>query len=432
MKEEKEDSIDKLFSGGLNNPTEEVSYREEDWDALEGMLDGTKPKGVTRKIIYLIGAIAAMLVLLLGYVFLSPPNKPQTKPDLVKTTPATQKDSGTVGSPSQQLADHTQSLSDSVSIASSAVDDIRKSKSFFTLSAAGGDRTYTGTKAVNQNTGTFVAPAKPDTITGEKNNNLTANKPDTITGVNNLALNNTVKKDTITGLAATTTPAKPLVTVTDDIKPKKQKVSSAAYGFRPTFSLGIIASPDINGVKTFANNKVGTNAGLILTLNLSRRWSISSGAVYADKPYNADFANYKTNYPFATTPTSVTASCIVLDIPLNVGYQFYNKNRNKFSLGTGLSSYFMLSEDYKFNHAEGGYNSIDPWTYNIKNQNKHIMGILNLNATYQREVNSKLDIGIQPYMKLPLTGIGYGQVNLRSAGVSVSVMYNFKTGIKPK
>jgi hypothetical protein len=119
----------------------------------------------------------------------------------------------------------------------------------------------------------------------------------------------------------------------------------------------------------------------------------------------------------------------VLDIPLNVGYQVYNKGANKFSLGTGLSSYFMLRENYTYNYASGSPDG--PTNYNIRNQNKHILGVLNLNATYQREISSKFGVGIQPYLKLPLTGIGYGEVNLKSAGVAVGVTWNINTGIKP-
>jgi hypothetical protein len=182
-------------------------------------------------------------------------------------------------------------------------------------------------------------------------------------------------------------------------------------------------------VKGFSQNKVGTNAGLLLTVGVSKKWSISTGAVYADKPYLTDFANYSSAYQFNTNPTSVSASCIVLDIPLNVGYQLYNGGGNKFSLGTGLSSYFMLRENYTFNYA-GSYPG-GPTSYNIRNQNKHIMGVLNLNATYQREVSSKFGVGVQPYFKVPLTGIGYGQVNLKSAGVAVGVTWNINTGIKP-
>jgi hypothetical protein len=435
MKDEKEDSIDKLFSQGLKDPGSNASYREEDWDALESMLEGKKPKGIIYTLAYIISGIAALLLLVLGWLYLNPAQKPdKTTPQVVKTKSQAKQDSGKYGTPDQQLADRkTQTPAAGNNSADNAPGKIRPGKSFFTLSADSGGR-----KTAGQIAKTDAAPKLPaaktpaDTIivTDKAVNNMAVNKTkvDTIIVTDKAAANlanNKAKADTVIA------PKKPvLASVVDDIKPKrKTKGVSSSMGFKPTFALSFIASPDINSVKGFSQNKVGTNAGLLLTVGVSKKWSISTGAIYADKPYLTDFANYSSAYQFNTNPTSVTASCIVLDIPINVGYQLYNNGGNKFSLGTGLSSYFMLRENYTFNYA-GSYPG-GPTSYNIRNQNKHIMGVLNLNATYQREVSSKFGIAVQPYFKVPLTGIGYGQVNLKSAGVAVGVTWNINTRIKP-
>jgi hypothetical protein len=410
MKEEEEDSIDKLFNQGLSNPGDNESYREEDWERMEAMLDGKKPKGIIYRLSYIIAGAAAILLLAFGWLYLNNSIKPdKTKPQLVKTVPKIQKGPGTDGPPTQQLGDPKNTLSANGYTGNSADGVSRKSKSFFTLSAATGGRTDTGKDVI-------VIPLSTASTTIDSGKQQPANT---------LANNNT-HTDTTKTIAVT--PATALVSVTDDIKPKKKKPSASVQAYKPTLALSIIGSPDINSVQGFSQNKVGTNVGMMLSLGITKKWSISAGAVYADKPYVAPFSKYATAYQFSTNPSSVSASCIVLDIPVNVGYRFYNKNGNKFSLGTGLSSYFMLRENYTFNYdgPAGG-----PPSYNIKNQNKHLFGILNLNATYQREVNSKFDIGIQPYVKLPLTSIGYGQVNLKSAGVAVSVMWNINTGTKP-
>ncbi|MES2266356.1 MAG: outer membrane beta-barrel protein [Bacteroidota bacterium] len=448
MKEEKEDSIDKLFSRGLTEPGDNAQYREEDWDAMEAILDGKKQKGMVFKLLVLAGTIAAMLVLIIGWLYFNPTPKPTTNTQqALKKAQPIQKDSGKYGPPVQQLADlKSNTLSANDSSARSANEFSRKSKSFFTLSAVPGGRNTTG------NNFNYV----PDVKAGIKKNDSIADQH-TLPGADNMVIDknapvfvdNKASVDTLVtnkaavlaannagGDSAVAQKRPPLISVVDDIKPNKKQVRSgggrsgpAAYAFRPTFSVSFIASPDINSTKGFANTKVGTNAGVLLTMGISRKWSITAGAVYADKPYMTDFTNYATTYKFDTNPVSVTASCTVLDIPINLGYQLYNKGGNKFSLGTGLSSYFMLREDYTYNYA-GAYPG-GPTSYNIRNQNKHILGVLNLNATYQREISSKFGVGVQPYFKIPLTGIGYGQVNLKSAGVAVGVTWNINTGIKP-
>ncbi|MBB5397773.1 hypothetical protein [Mucilaginibacter sp. AK015] len=427
MKEEKEDSIDKLFNRGLTGHGEEASYREEDWDAMEAMLDGKKSRGITRSLVLLASTIAAMLLLIIGWLYINPTLKPDdAATQLVKTKPQAQQDTGKYGPPARQLAEsksNTLSANDSNTMSADGMR--RKSRSFFTLSAGERGRNTAGKQGNYNFVPAVVKPQVGTTPPKKAVAYIANNKIDTVVNAsaNNLANN----MATIDSPLLEKAPV--LASVVDDIKSKKKPVASSA-GFKPIFSLSFVASPDINSVKGFSQNKVGTNAGLLLTVGVSKKWSITTGAIYADKPYLSDFANYSTAYKFATDPVSVSASCIVLDIPLNVGYQIYNKGGNKFSLGTGLSSYFMLRENYTFNYA-GAYPG-GPATYNIRNQNKHIMGVLNLNMTYQRELSSKFGLGIQPYYKLPLTGIGYGQVNLKSAGVAVGVTWNINSVLKPK
>lgn len=431
MKEEKEDSIDKLFSRGLSDPGNNASYREADWDKLEAMLDGQAPKagGIPKNIIYLITTVAAMLLIVIGLAYFKGDNetinqqvttkKPQIKKDLTKN-----------GSPVQQqevLASGT--LSAGKNSVVSANEKSRKRKSFFTLSAAPGNRMF--------NNGIIVPH-----YTGEPLLKDSANKSSIRSNSNEPAIAyNSIKRDSTppdpsVNLAAlkyadsVINGAKraELVSVVDDIK-KPHKTVGTAVSYQPTFAMTIVASPDVNSVNGLSNTRVGTNAGLMFTVGLSK-WTISTGAVYADKPYAAPFAAYSSAYKFSTNPSEVYASCAVLDIPLNIGYRVYNKNRNKFSIGTGLSSYFMLRENYTFDYPPNGVQG--PATYNIRNQNQHIFGILNLNATYQRDINSRFGIAIQPYMKLPLTGIGYGKVNLQSTGVAVGATWNIISGKKPK
>src|SRR4051812_370447 len=145
MKEEEEDSIDKLFNRGLGDPGNNASYREGDWERMEAMLDDRKPKGIVYRLSYIIAGAAAILLLAFGWLYLNRSTKPEkTKPQLVKTVPKTQKGPGTYGSPTQQLEDSTNTLSANVQTGESADGISRKSKSFLPLSAAAGGRTATG------------------------------------------------------------------------------------------------------------------------------------------------------------------------------------------------------------------------------------------------------------------------------------------------
>lgn len=205
-------------------------------------------------------------------------------------------------------------------------------------------------------------------------------------------------------------------------KQKKKNASFNSFGPTHALVLSILTAPDFNGVGgSFSNTQVGSTSGLMLSFGLTHRLTVSTGAMYAKKPYSANFSQYTTNYPFKVQPTNVYADCRVLDIPLNIDYRLYSKGRNMIAVGTGISSYFMLRENYRFDYDNNpGWASTN---FDIKNQNQHILGVLNLSATYQRRMNEKFGINVQPYMKLPLTSIGYGKVDLQSTGVAVGVSW---------
>jgi hypothetical protein len=446
MKQGKEDSIDKLFSDGLQNPGDNAAYQEQDWEQLQAMLDDKKPRRAVARVLYIVAVVAAMLVLGLGWFYFDKaPVKQQTN---AKVTPRSSKDTGNYGPPVQQLAKRTSiTLSaDSNSTPLSGADENRKSRSFFTLSAAVGGRKFAGfnpgkyqsqTNNALTPTPTQTAYIKNDTvpplptqianaanadINKQQQDNYTMADRDTVvsSSINSIANNNATNKDSAAAQG---------FAVAANNRQVKAGKARQSLSFRPTFAISILAAPDINSVNGFSQNRAGTNVGLLFSVGVSRKWSFSTGAIYADKPYTSPFSLYSTSYKFKTDPSTVAANCTVLDIPLNVNYQFYNKQRNKFSLGTGLSSYIMLRENYTFNYNGGA--AQQPATYNIRNRNQHFFGVLNLNATYQREVSSRFDIGVQPYLKLPLTDIGYGQVNLKSAGVAVGVTWKLKTNAKP-
>ena len=111
----------------------------------------------------------------------------------------------------------------------------------------------------------------------------------------------------------------------------------------------------------------------------------------------------------------VNADCKVWDIPVNLRYSFAGNIKSSFFISTGLSSYIMKKEIYDFAYYDRGvYNTKQRI---IKNENKHSFCNLNLSVGYQYWLNKKWSIESEPYLKLPLNGVGAGKVKLTSAGV---------------
>jgi hypothetical protein len=105
---------------------------------------------------------------------------------------------------------------------------------------------------------------------------------------------------------------------------------------------------------------------------------------------------------------------------LNIYYAIYQDRHRSISIGTGLSSYLMLTEEYGYDY--GQYNSLHK-SVTIKNKNQHFLSILNLSATYSGNLNRKWSWQVEPYYKLPLTGIAEADVKLKSVGLYLSLKY---------
>lgn len=183
---------------------------------------------------------------------------------------------------------------------------------------------------------------------------------------------------------------------------------------RKGLEAGITLGPDYNVAASLKRGKVGFNFGIILKYNFSNRWSIQSGAIYNKKLYGANASEYTFTYP--NTYKWIAADCNVLDVPLNVFYTFSENGRNRWSAMAGASSYFMLKEKYDYWY-ENGYKV----SHEYKNQHQHYLSVLNLGVNWERQTIGRLRWSLQPYVKVPLGGVGQGSIKLYTAGLALQL-----------
>ncbi|MNV93619.1 hypothetical protein D3C71_1883310 [compost metagenome] len=83
----------------------------------------------------------------------------------------------------------------------------------------------------------------------------------------------------------------------------------------------------------------------------------------------------------------------------------------------------MLKEDYTFKYTPGS--GISDRLVEKRNANQHLMSVVDLSATYFIKLKTeKFKIGVEPFVKIPLTGVGEGKVNLKSSGISLKIRYD--------
>lgn len=422
MSTDNEKRLDDLFKKKLQDPVDEIRYEEGDWDALEQMMDKPRKRGGMIYWLPVLSGAAALLLLFLGWwAFKYRPETTPLKPksQTIAGRKATDTIMGTKAAAGQKAGDLVNAPKREIRPTAPAETPGTVNAADASGNAGKPNRELAAAKHSRDTI--FGKAVQSESISNRANVELTALKPAPVFSTGSIGAP-TISRPVVPAYMADVA-ANPAARGNNKIKLK------ASAPFRPQFALSVLAAPDLNGVGSFQQSKVGTNIGMMFSAGITKRLTISTGALYSVKPYSTNFNNYHTAYQWQVNPQSVLADCRMLDIPINIGYQVYHRQQNKLSVGTGLSSYLMLHENYKFTYDYGA--AAGPTSYTVPNAGKYFFGVVNLNATYERQLNSKMGLTIQPYLKLPLTNIGYSQVKLQTTGVAVGLSWNLNRLSKP-
>ncbi|NII84769.1 hypothetical protein [Pedobacter sp. SG908] len=388
MKEGKD--IDKLFKDGLENP--DLPFNDLDWDNLEERLH-PKPKRRIVPLIWLTAVAAVAAMLLVVFLLAKPSNNENEVKAVIKKDQRKQN--------SNKTENNTDNLTE--------------------IPPKQNDSTGNGDLSP------LVLNAKATTDTNKQEHaigdvNKTTQKVAGTTDVNANILANVRYKPELNSKTDLVAFKDQDLTTTIAVG-KPEQIKALVLRKKSRVVLSILAAPDLTSVQKSGKSSLSGGFGVEATLFLTKKLSVTTGAVYAKKIYDSDFSQYKpnSNYVFKVNPANIHANCDVIDIPINVNYKVFDGRRNAISISTGLSSYLMLKEKYSYSY-NGVYQG--PQSYEVRNQNQHYLGIANVGVEFQHKINNNLSISAKPFMKIPLTDIGYGNSRLSSTGVAVSVNMN--------
>ncbi|ATP57358.1 hypothetical protein CPT03_13185 [Pedobacter ginsengisoli] len=395
---EKDNGIDKLFRDGLNDP--EIPFKELDWAKMEQKLDAKAKKRIVPFWLVASSGIAAALIVGLFWYFSGSEKivKEPKKVEIVeskKEKPVNNKPLVTNTDTSTVVKTNPEAV-----VVEPGIE----------LPVKQMDQEYVKTpKVINRD---------QDLI----------NTPDTS------SVKEDKKQELIAKAVSPKTEDKQTVAPIDSLLPdKKSEVlvhnnepATKITGKRSALTLSIMAAPDISSSNLNVDTKISSNIGVLATYAITDKISVTTGAVYSRKLYNYGGVG-SAGTAYMKNAWQVNADCIVLDVPLNVNYTFLKRRNFSVGVNSGLSSYFMLNEKYKYiTGPQGGTQKVTE--LEIKNQNQHIFGVANLSLSFERRITNSLSFGVQPFIKLPLTGIGNGNARLKSTGIAFSL----NLGLFPK
>lgn len=202
-----------------------------------------------------------------------------------------------------------------------------------------------------------------------------------------------------------------------DEKQLKSKIKNVIF-----FTLA--AGPDVSAAGTEKLGKAKLLGGIGMGYMFKNRLSVRTGFYTGRKVYEASASSYNpppnfwTYYPYLE---KVEADCKVFEIPVTISYYFATTKKQNWFAAAGVSSYLMKEEAYNYYYKTTATGPTVNRKWVINNENKNIFSVINLSAGYQRNFNKSVSLLIEPYLKMPLTGVGFGKVKLNSGGILFSL-----------
>jgi hypothetical protein len=210
-------------------------------------------------------------------------------------------------------------------------------------------------------------------------------------------------------------------TKTDSVPAAKVKPAKKKKGSENGLAFSFSAGPDISAIGFDNAGKTQLVYGAGLSYTFAHKFVVRSGFYVARKIYSASPSDYKPKNPLPNPNylIAIDADCKVYEIPVNIAWNFLQKKNHSWFGAAGLSSYIMKEEKYDYIYKWPG-GQPTPYTYTFNNENKHLFSVLSISGGYTRRFG-KLSLSAEPYMKLPLSGIGHGNVQLNSFGILFTV-----------
>ena len=184
------------------------------------------------------------------------------------------------------------------------------------------------------------------------------------------------------------------------------------------FSLGMDAS------RTQSNGLSSAEPfyGLAMKYNSSPKVAISFHTAFAKDSYIAGRYDYKPPKGYwknSQAPQQTFAECSMIEVGFGVQYALSGVNENGFFAGLGLSSNFMIREEYYYMFEDPS----DSWTSIYSSANRTLFNNLEFSFGYNAFVSNRFHLSMAPYLEIPVRGIGHGNIMLGGAGVRLNLTW---------
>lgn len=212
--------------------------------------------------------------------------------------------------------------------------------------------------------------------------------------------------------------------------------------------LGVNLSPGVNS--TASSSTFNYAGGVNVEIKLAKNLQLSTGVQLEHQDVENRSSVRSMSQPAMEAgavvtylpPSHISASITNLDIPLNIKWNFINTRSTGYYVAAGVSSLAYLRESYKTTTyrqelrektlTEGtekittfGLENVPTITTNTISQSRtpDVAGRFNLIFGIEQRISPTLRLHVEPFMKIPLTGLATENLMFTTGGVTFKVSF---------
>lgn len=380
------------------------------WDMMQRVLDRELPQQKKRRFGFIWWIFPGLLAIGLGFYFMNSNQKQPIQNSTVKELKITNP------TPAQQPIETENKTGKTISLSPIINSNIQLAQI--------NHKTEVSSKSIVHKNELLEEPSKTSIIevTAKKNqvnnnnaavataSNTVSEKPTTTIQTNQIDTVNTIHPTAVSAV--------------EPIADNKNKSVFISPKNKKGFFVGLVGGVDVSTVKYSYASKPGYNIGATIGYRFNNHWSVQTGAVYTQKNYKmkgADFNPPKGSWASYYNFETVDGYCKMWDIPIIGTYHFNSSSKSNTFVSIGTSSYFMKAENYNYLYELNNQYYTRSANYNSNDQ--HLFALLHISAGVEKTIGKNISTIIEPYAKLPLGGVGYGNIQLSSFGLNFSVQY---------
>ena len=211
---------------------------------------------------------------------------------------------------------------------------------------------------------------------------------------------------------------------------KAEKTKSQANSKKGRFFISATLGLEKSGVSGSGLGPSGIIYGGLAGYNLNDKWSVKTGAFVTDKNYSGGSGVYKVPPgSYYQEITDFNAICKIIEIPLLISYKFKQGKKSNLLVSAGPVTSIMKSEEYHYHYLNNSGGTGYGKKYYTTNKVDWFSG-LRISPAYERFFGNRFSASAEPFIQLPISGIGQGSVKLFSLGFQINTTIHLGPGTK--